>query len=118
MKSFTNKTQKEKRVIRSRSKIFGTQERPRLSVFRSNNNIYAQLINDQNGTTLGNASAKMIKDVKKMTKTDKARLVGEKIAGIAQEKNIKEAVFDRSGYQYHGAIKALAEGAREKGLKF
>lgn len=102
-----------------RMKISGAAERPRLSVFRSNNEIYAQLIDDSKGETLASASSKD-KDIvaQKGNKTEKSKLVGAAIAKKANELGLKEVVFDRGGYLYHGRVKAIAEGAREGGLKF
>lgn len=103
----------EKRIRRhkrGRAKIFGTAKLPRLSVFRSNQYIYAQLIDDEKSRTL--AAARGSLNIKE------ARKVGELIAKKAKEKKIERVVFDRGGYQYHGRVKALAEGAREAGLKF
>jgi large subunit ribosomal protein L18 len=102
---------------RIRSKLHGTPERPRLSVFRSNTNIYAQLIDDVNGVTI--ASASSLKDVKKGAgNVDGAKTVGKLLAERAIAKKITSVVFDRSGYLYHGRVKALAEAAREAGLEF
>jgi large subunit ribosomal protein L18 len=102
-----------------RKKISGTAEKPRLSVFRSNTEIYAQLIDDVNGNTLASASSRQ-KDVvaQKTTKTEKSKLVGLAIAQRATELGLLTCVFDRGGYLYHGRVKAVAEGAREGGLKF
>jgi large subunit ribosomal protein L18 len=102
-----------------RKKIAGTSERPRLSVFRSNTEIYAQLIDDINGTTLASATSRQ-KDVvaQKTNKTEKSKLVGLAIAKRATELGLSTCVFDRGGYLYHGRVKAVAEGAREGGLKF
>ncbi len=113
----TNKA-RIKRHKRVRSKISGTAECPRLNVFRSTNNIYAQLIDDVKGVTLASASSldKEI-DVYGGNK-DAARKVGELIAKRAADKGITEVVFDRGGYIFHGRVKELAEGAREGGLKF
>ena len=107
-----------KRHKRVRSKISGTAECPRLNVFRSTNNIYAQLIDDVKGVTLASASSldKEI-DVYGGNK-DAARKVGQLIAKRAADKGITEVVFDRGGYIFHGRVKELAEGAREGGLKF
>ncbi len=107
-----------RRHTRVRGKISGTAECPRLDVFRSNSNIYAQLIDDVKGVTLAAASS-VEKDFGE-TKGNKeeARKVGQLIAKRALEKNITEVVFDRGGYVYHGRVKELAEGAREGGLKF
>ena len=99
-----------------RNTVNGTAERPRLSVFRSNKQIYAQLIDDVAGKTLASASSLSIKD--KMTKTEQAARVGALVAQAAQAAGISEAVFDRNGYLYHGRVKQLADAAREAGLKF
>ena len=106
---------RERRHARVRSQVSGTQERPRLSVFRSNKAIYAQLIDDTTGTTLASASDK---DLKKGTATERAKEVGTALAATATQKNITSVVFDRGGYLFTGRIKALAEGAREGGLQF
>lgn len=104
---------------RLRAKIKGTAVRPRLSVFKSNQHIYAQLIEDEKGKTLAWANDLEIKDSKKkIKKTELAKKVGLMIAKKGLDKKIKKVVFDRSGYKYHGRIKAVAEGAREGGLEF
>jgi len=105
--------------MRIRKVVSGTPERPRLSVFRSNKQIYAQLIDDMAGTTIAAASSgeKGILE-KKGTKSEKAKLVGQLIAERAKEHGIEMVVFDRGGYLYHGRVKALADAAREGGLKF
>jgi large subunit ribosomal protein L18 len=104
---------------RIRKKVQGTTDRPRLTVFRSNKSIYAQIINDLQGHTLVSASSgsKELAE-KKLTKTQVAKEVGKLIAGKANEAGIEKVVFDRNGYLYHGRVKSLAEGAREGGLKF
>jgi len=107
---------RQRRHRRVRAKISGTKQRPRLCVFRSNKHIYAQLINDENGKILLSSSDLKIK--KKGNKTAMASEIGKIVAKIAVEKGFKEVVFDRAGYIYHGRVKALAEGAREGGLKF
>ena len=115
-----NKSQARQKIrYRIRKKINGTTSAPRLTVFRSNNDIYAQLIDDETGTTLAAASSKQ-KDITAQTgpKTEKSKMVGEAIARKAVELGIEKVVFDRSGYIYHGRVKAVAEGAREGGLKF
>lgn len=99
-----------------RNRIAGTSERPRLTVFRSNAQIYAQIINDEKGLTLASASSLGIKD--KITKTEQAAKVGTLVAKAAQEAGITEVIFDRNGYLYHGRVKQLADAARESGLKF
>ena len=117
----TTKQQRRKKLHnRIRQRIYGTTERPRLSVYRSNKDVYAQLINDLDGVTILSASSSHLdkKEVEKLNKSDKARKVGEVLAEKAKDKNITSVVFDRSGYLYHGRVKSLAEGAREGGLKF
>jgi large subunit ribosomal protein L18 len=110
-----------KRKKRIRKKVSGNPERPRLSVFRSAKHIYAQVIDDTRGVTLATAGT-LSKDVKPQTgeanKTDEAKLVGQAIAKACKDKGITKVVFDRSGYIYHGRIKALADAAREAGLDF
>jgi large subunit ribosomal protein L18 len=107
---------REARHDRIRGKISGTTDRPRLYVFRSNQHIYASVIDDLNHKTLVSANEKEIKGGK--TKTEKAVLIGELIAKKATEKKINTVVFDRGGYLYHGRVKSLAEAARKNGLKF
>jgi large subunit ribosomal protein L18 len=102
-----------------RKRIFGTSERPRLSVFRSNTSIYAQIIDDVQGRTIvGFSSRNKALQGQKLTKTEVSRIVGKMLAEKALQAGITEVVFDRNGYLYHGRVKALAEGAREGGLKF
>lgn len=115
MAKVAKKEQREKRRRRIRSRIFGTADRPRLSVFKSNTNIYAQLINDEEGKTLVSYSSTDIKTGKPL---EKAKSVGVEIAKKAMASKIEAVVFDRGGFLYTGHIKALAEGAREGGLKF
>jgi len=102
-----------------RGKISGTSERPRLSVFRSNKQIYAQIIDDAEGTTLASASS-IDKNIasKTVNKVEQAKLVGQLLAEKAKEAEVETVVFDRGGYLFHGRVKALADGAREGGLKF
>jgi large subunit ribosomal protein L18 len=114
----TKKEKFLKRKKRVAAKISGTAKRPRVSVFKSNKDIYAQIIDDVKGHTLASFSSKNIKDTGKKTKTEIAGLVGEALAKSAKAKKITEVVFDRSGFKYHGRVKALAEGARKGGLKF
>jgi large subunit ribosomal protein L18 len=102
---------------RIRIKISGSMERPRLAVFRSNQSIYAQLIDDLSGVTLVSVSSSNSDSVK-VPKVELSKEVGKKLALLAIEKGINSVVFDRGGYLYHGRIKALAEGAREGGLNF
>ncbi len=112
---------RKKRHERVRMKIEGSNSRPRLCVFRSLNHIYAQVIDDEKGSTLGSASS-LDPEIKGngtgKTKTEIAKLVGTLIAKQASAQGIKTVVFDRGGYQYHGRVKALAEAARKNGLKF
>jgi len=111
---------RERRHKRVRAKVFGTKERPRLYVFRSNKHIYSQMIDDEKGKILAAANDLELKPAisSKKIKSDKAKEVGKLIAKKALEKKIETAVFDRGGYKYHGRVKALAEGAREGGLRF
>jgi len=112
---------RERRRQRVRHKVFGTPERPRLSVYRSLSHIYAQVVDDSLGVTLVSAST-IDPEVRSMTegitKSEQARLVGRKVAERAAAKGIKQVVFDRAGYKYHGRVKALAEASREAGLDF
>lgn len=110
---------RKKRHARVRAKLSGTAERPRLNIYRSNKNIYAQLIDDVNGVTLASAST-LDKELslESTGNVEAAQKVGELIAKRAVEKGIKEVVFDRGGYLYHGRVKALADAARENGLQF
>ena len=112
------RAQRMKRHSRVRSKISGTPERPRLSVFRSENNIYAQIIDDVAGSTLVSASTVEKGFEGNGGNVEAAKKIGKLIAERALQKGIEEVVFDRGGYIYHGRVKALAEGAREGGLKF
>ena len=112
-------TKKEQRILkikfRIRKSVNGTAERPRLSVFRSNKQIYAQVINDLTGTTLTSASSV---GLEKMTKIDQAKKVGALVAEKATAAGVEQVVFDRNGYLYHGRVQALADAARDGGLKF
>jgi len=112
---------RQRRHIRLRKKVYGTAAKPRLSVYKSLSNIYAQLIDDTAGKTIVAASS-VEKDIQAGVKhggnVDAAKKVGASIAQKALGKNIKAVVFDRGGYQYHGCVKALADAAREKGLQF
>lgn|SRR5690554_4008085 len=115
MKNLKNRLRRKKRI---RAKVSGTAERPRLSVYRSNNHIYAQLIDDVTGNTLVTTST-LAKSVDASgNKTEQAKKVGEAIAKVCLEKGIENVVFDRNGFLYHGRVRALAESAREAGLKF
>jgi len=104
---------------RIRKKVFGAADRPRMSVYRSNKQIYVQLIDDKTGHTLVAASSREEEiAAQKVTKIEQAALVGKAIASKAKEAGIEDVVFDRNGYLYHGRIKSLADAAREGGLKF
>ena len=114
-------TPRQRRKFRVRSRVSGTTERPRLSVFRSARHIYAQVVDDVTGKTLASAST-LSRDLASMLendpKTDGARKVGALLAKVCLERQIAKVVFDRNGYLYHGRVKALAEAAREAGLQF
>ena len=109
---------KLKRQIRTRSKIRGTKNRPRLSVYKSNRFIYAQIIDDGKGTTLLGVSEKDLEEIKGKNKSERAKSFGELVAKKAINKKIKKIVFDRGQYSYRGRVKAIAEGARKGGLEF
>ncbi len=111
---------RQRRKVRIRKKISGTAARPRLVVYRSNLHLYAQIVDDNKGSTLAATSTLSLKKTEKDAHCNitGATLVGKEIARLAQEKNIKSVVFDRNGYLYHGRIKAVADGAREGGLEF
>lgn len=113
--------QREKRHLRVRKKVYGTEQRPRLNVYRSEMNIYAQIINDDAGNTIASASTidkELKSSVQNGSNKEAAKAVGTLIAKRALEKGIKSVVFDRGGYIYHGRVKELAEAAREAGLDF
>jgi large subunit ribosomal protein L18 len=114
----TKVTRRHKISKRIRGKISGTAERPRLAIFRSNSEIYAQLIDDASSTTLLSYSTRSTGFSRSGNKVEQAKTVGTEIAKLALGKGIEAVVFDRGGFLYHGRIKALAEGAREGGLKF
>ena len=117
MPTLTVRQARERRHRRIRGKIHGTAERPRVAVFRSNKGISAQLIDDDSGKTLAGASWVGLKSFSG-NKTEQATEVGKTLAAAAKEAGVEACVFDRGGYLYHGRVKALAEGAREGGLKF
>ena len=121
IKKIDKNSERQRRHERVRKKVSGTAEAPRLSVYRSLNHIYVQLIDDTKGVTLCSAST-MEKDVKAeikdMTKTEAAKVVGKKAAEKALEKGVKAVVFDRGGYIYTGRVQAVEDGAREAGLNF
>ena len=110
-----NDSQREKRIRRGRSRIFGTAQRPRLSVFRSGKHIYAQLIDDEKGATLVSAADLTLQSGQK---SERASAVGKELAEKALKAKIKKVVFDRRGYAYHGRVRMVAEGARAGGLDF
>jgi large subunit ribosomal protein L18 len=111
----TKTDRRNRRKSKIRNRVIGTNERPRLSVYRTNQHIYAQIVDDSNSQTIVATS-----DVKleKGTKSEKAKLVGEKLAKLAQTKKITKVVFDRNGFKFHGRIKELAQGAKDGGLIF
>ena len=118
MATLTVRQARERRHRRVRAKIMGTAERPRLTVHRSNRGIEAQLIDDVDGRTLAAANHLGLGQGFKGTKSEQAAEVGKLLAASAKKAGIEAVVFDRSGYLYHGRVKALADGAREEGLKF
>jgi large subunit ribosomal protein L18 len=120
-KRVTRSKARQRRHLRVRKRVYGTAEKPRLNVFRSLSEIYAQVINDEEGITMVSASTidhDLRSDVSGKTKTEQAKQVGEAIAERAKSAGIDKVVFDRSGYRYIGRVKALADGAREGGLQF
>ncbi|QQR97993.1 MAG: 50S ribosomal protein L18 [Sphingobacteriales bacterium] len=117
MLSKTKVTRRLKLKYRIRKKINGSTEQPRLCVYKSNTNIYAQLVDDTKGITMLSASSAKL-DKKGKTKTELSKEVGKLIADLAKQNNISTVVFDRNGFLYHGRVKALADAARENGLQF
>ena len=121
IKKINKNEERKMRAERVRAKVSGTTERPRLNVFRSLNNIYAQVIDDTKGITLAQSSTMdkaIVKSIEGKTKQEAAFIVGQAVAKNAMAKGIKQVVFDRAGYQYTGRVKALADGARDAGLEF
>jgi large subunit ribosomal protein L18 len=115
----TTKTKRRDKIRRRvRRNIFGTAEKPRMTVYKSNKQIYVQLIDDNAGHTLVEASSSSVKDAQNVAKQEQAKKVGAMIAERAVAKGINNVVFDRNGYLYHGRVKALGDSAREGGLKF
>jgi large subunit ribosomal protein L18 len=113
----TKPEQRLRRRRRVRAKVTGTAERPRLSVFRSNRGVFAQLVDDTSGTTV--AAVNWIEpELRKLSATEQARKAGELLADRAKQAGVSACVFDRGGYRYHGRVRALADGAREAGLEF
>jgi large subunit ribosomal protein L18 len=121
MAKFNRKVARDRRHTRIRRRVAGTESRPRLSVFRSLTNVYAQIIDDTKGITLVSASS-LDEEIKKATngkkKVDVSKMVGALVAKRAKEKGVTMVAFDRGGFKYHGRVKALAEAVREQGLKF
>ena len=117
IKKESNNVARQRRHARVRNRVYGTAEMPRLNVFRSNSHIFAQIIDDEKGTTLVSSSSVSLK-LKNGGNVEGAKAVGADIAKKAAAKKIKTVVFDRGGYQYHGRVAALAEAARENGLEF
>ena len=113
----TSRQRRQRRRYRVRAKISGTAERPRLSVYRSNKGVFAQLIDDVEGKTIASANWTEA-DLRDLGRTEQAKKAGELLAERAKKAGVEQCVFDRSGYRYHGRIKALADGAREGGLEF
>ncbi|MEM9951532.1 MAG: 50S ribosomal protein L18 [Chloroflexota bacterium] len=112
---------RKRRQRRVRAKLHGTAERPRLNIFRSNENIFAQVINDDEGHTLAQAStidSEIAPQLQDKTKSEASKIVGQVLAERAKEAGVETVIFDRGGFQYRGRVAALAEGAREAGLKF
>jgi len=115
----SRKVEKRAKIKRRiRKNVFGTSAQPRLSVFRSNKEIYAQIIDDNEGKTLASSSSYKNKAAEGKTKSEAAAIVGKELAEKAMKAGVEKVVFDRNGYQYHGRVKSLADGAREGGLKF
>ena len=115
---YTKENRRRRIRWRIRKKIRGTQVRPRLSIFRSNKEIYCQLIDDISGHTMASASSREEGIDKSVNKTEQSKQVGKIMAGRVKAENVETLVFDRSGYLYHGRVKALADGLREEGIKF
>jgi large subunit ribosomal protein L18 len=116
--AFSKLARRAKIKRRIRKNISGTSTTPRLTVYRSNKQIYAQIIDDLNGVTLVSASSQGVKECENVTKVEQASVVGKLIAEKAKKAGVETVVFDRNGYLYHGRIKSLADSAREGGLKF
>ncbi|ATG97186.1 50S ribosomal protein L18 [Mesoplasma lactucae] len=114
----TKAEQRKRRHYRVRNKISGTATKPRLNVFKSNTNFYAQIIDDTTGKTLVSASTLKLNDLKSKSNIEAAKAVANELAKEAKKANITEVVFDRSGYLYHGKVKAFADTMRENGIKF
>ena len=116
--AFSKEVRRAKIKRRIRKKVSGNTEVPRLTVFRSNKQIYAQIIDDVRGVTLVSASSLKKDDAQNVAKIDQAKLVGKEVAEKAKAAGVEQVVFDRNGYLYHGRVKSLADAAREGGLKF
>ncbi|MBN1366842.1 MAG: 50S ribosomal protein L18 [Dehalococcoidales bacterium] len=121
MSKINKREARKHRHVRVRAKVEGSEARPRLSVFRSLSHIYAQVINDSAGNTIASASTLDVEikgQLEGKKKSEEAKIVGSIVANRAIEKGVKEVVFDRGGFKYQGRVKAMADGAREAGLKF
>jgi large subunit ribosomal protein L18 len=116
--AFSKRARRAKIKKRIRKRAFGTSDLPRLTVYRSNKQIYAQIIDDENGVTLTSASSQGVKECDNVPKVEQAKYVGKLIAEKAKKAGVESVVFDRNGYLYHGRVKSLADSAREGGLKF
>lgn len=116
--AFSKERRRAKIKMRVRKKVEGSSEVPRLTVYRSNKEIYAQIIDDSTGKTLAAVGSLKGKDTKGKPKVEQAQAIGKRIAEVAKEAGIERVRFDRNGYLYHGRVKSLAEGAREGGLNF
>jgi len=120
-KKISRSKARQRRHLRVRKRVIGTPSRPRLNIFRSSSEIYAQVINDEAGSTMASASSidhELRKDMSGKTKSEQAEIVGQAVAKRAKSLGIEQVVFDRAGYRYIGRVKALADGAREGGLQF
>lgn len=116
--AFSKRARRAKIKKRIRKNVFGTSESPRLTVYRSNKQIYAQIVDDEKGVTLTSASSQGVKECDNVPKIEQAKIVGKLIAENAKKAGVEIVVFDRNGYLYHGRVKSLADAAREGGLKF
>lgn len=116
--AFSKRARRTKIKKRIRKRAFGTSDSPRLTVYRSNKQIYAQIVDDEKGVTLTSASSQGVKECENVPKTEQAKIVGKLLAEKAQKAGVESVTFDRNGYLYHGRVKSLADAAREGGLKF
>ena len=119
--ALTKEEKRQRRKVRIRMKINGTAQKPRVSVFRSNQHLYVQVIDDENNrvmSAVSTVSKEVRSQMEGLKKTDQAKKLGSKLAEICKSQGIEQAVFDRNGYKFHGRVKTLVEAAKEKGLKF